>query len=339
MTHGSLFSGIGGFDLAASWMGWENIFHCERDEFGQKVLAHHFPNSKLYDDVRTMDANKYRGRIDVLTGGFPCQPFSLAGKRKGKEDERHLWPSMLRIIGECRPRYVVGENVKGLVSWSDGMVLEEVCVDLENLGYSVQPYLIPACAKNAPHQRTRVWFVAYSNDDRTGGTSRRDESESRSEGIQERDKVQLANESDSIREGDAPDSELIRLELTEKPRSLEESEGKTWLDIAKHIATNGERKNAPDTFSARCEGERKFTKPTTQKRISDSCDTWENFPTVPPVCGGDDGLPKELDGITFPKWRRQSVAAYGNAIVPQIAHSIFEAIDIMDREFNALDVN
>ena len=299
MTHGSLFSGIGGFDLAASWMGWENIFHCERDEFGQKVLAYHFPNSKLYDDVRTMDANKYRGRIDVLTGGFPCQPFSLAGKRKGKEDERHLWPSMLRIIGECRPRYVVGENVKGLVGWSNGMVLEEVCVDLENIGYSVQPYLIPACAKNAPHQRMRVWFVAYSNDDRTGRTSRRDES--RSEGIQERDKVQLANESDSLRYIHAPNSDS--------------STGKI-----EPISRQGQGKSiGRDSQTIR--------------------NRWQDFPTVPPVCGGNDGLPKELDGITFPKWRRQSVAAYGNAIVPQIAHSIFEAIDIMDREFNALDVN
>jgi DNA (cytosine-5)-methyltransferase 1 len=301
MTHGSLFSGIGGFDLAASWMGWENIFHCERDEFGQKVLAHHFPNSKLYDDVRTMDANKYRGRIDVLSGGFPCQPFSLAGNRKGKEDERHLWPSMLRVIRECRPRYVVGENVKGLVGWSDGMVLEEVCVDLENIGYSVQPYLIPACAKNAPHQRMRVWFVAYSNDDGTGRTSRRDESEVRSEGVQERDKVQQLNESDSLRGSNAPDTDS--------------STGKI-----EPISRQGQGKSiGRDSQTIR--------------------NRWEEFPTVTPVCGGDDGLPEELDGITFPKWRRQSVAAYGNAIVPQIAHSIFEAIDIMDREFNPLDVN
>lgn len=304
MTHGSLFSGIGGFDLAASWMGWENIFHCERDEFGQKVLAHHFPNSKLYDDVRTMDANKYRGRIDVLSGGFPCQPFSLAGKRKGKEDERHLWPSMLRVIRECRPRYVVGENVKGLVGWSDGMVLEEVCVDLENIGYSVQPYIIPACAKNAPHRRSRVWFVAYSNDSGIRGTSRQDEGKVKFKGVQERNKVQQLDESDSLWGSNAPYTAGERLQRREDKRRI----GKIGKDGDKRIA----------------------------RRIRTE---WEDFPTVPPVCGGDDGLPKELDGITFPKWRRESIKAYGNAIVPQIAHSIFEAIDIMDREFNPLDVN
>lgn len=287
MKHGSLFSGIGGFDLAASWMGWENIFHCERDEFGQKVLAHHFPNSKLYDDVRTMDANKYRGRIDVLSGGFPCQPFSVAGKRKGTEDSRHLWPQMLRVIRECRPRYVVGENVKGLVGWSNGMVLEEVCVDLENLGYSVQPYLIPACAKNAPHRRDRVWIVAHNHN-----------------GNGQKERLQTGRQVD-----------VYRIEGNRNAPDTDSSTGKI-----EPISRQGQGKSiGRDSQTIR--------------------NRWQDFPTVPPVCGGDDGLPKELDGITFPKWRRQSVAAYGNAIVPQIAHSIFEAIDIMDREFNALDVN
>ena len=119
MKHGSLFSGIGGFDLAAEWMGWENVFHCEREPFAQKVLKYHFPNSKLYDDITTFDATDYAGRIDILTGGFPCQPYSTAGKRQGTEDERHLWPQMLRIIREIKPRFVVGENVRGLIScWS-----------------------------------------------------------------------------------------------------------------------------------------------------------------------------------------------------------------------------
>ena len=125
LTHGSLFSGIGGFDLASEWMGWKNVFHCEYDPFCQKVLKHHFPNSKLYKDVRKFDATDYAGRIDLLSGGFPCQPFSNAGLRKGTEDERHLWPEMLRIIREVSPKYVVGENVRGLLNWSGGLVFSE----------------------------------------------------------------------------------------------------------------------------------------------------------------------------------------------------------------------
>ena len=154
MTHGSLFSGIGGFDLAAHWMGWDNIFHCEWNEFSQKVLKHHFPKSKSYNDITKTDFSIHRGKIDILTGGFPCQPYSSAGERLGKADERHLFPEMLRAIKEIKPRWIIGENVRGLVSWEGGLVFHEVCSDLEREGYEVQPVLIPAAAKNAPHNST-----------------------------------------------------------------------------------------------------------------------------------------------------------------------------------------
>ena len=163
MKHGSLFSGIGGFDLAAEWMGWENVFHCEWNEFGQKVLKHHFPKAISYNDITQTDFTIHRGRIDIITGGFPCQPYSAAGKRLGKDDERHLWPHMLRAIREIQPRWVVGENVLGLVNWSGGLVFEEVQADLEAEGYEVQPYVLPAASVNAPHRRDRVWFVAYAH--------------------------------------------------------------------------------------------------------------------------------------------------------------------------------
>jgi len=120
MTHGSLFSGIGGFDLAAEWMGWDNVFHCEWNPFGQKVLKHHFPNSISYNDITKTNFSIHEGSIDILTGGFPCQPYSNAGKQLGKSDERHLFPEMLRAIKEIKPRYIVGENVRGLVSWGGG---------------------------------------------------------------------------------------------------------------------------------------------------------------------------------------------------------------------------
>lgn len=162
MTHGSLFSGIGGFDLAAEWMGWENKFHCEWNEFGQKVLHHYWPQAELFTDIKKSNFTKYANRIDVLSGGFPCQPYSQAGKRLGKEDDRHLWPQMLRAIREISPSWVVGENVRGLTNWNGGVVFDEVQADLEAAGYEVTPFLLPACAVNAPHRRDRVWFIAYA---------------------------------------------------------------------------------------------------------------------------------------------------------------------------------
>ena len=163
MTHGSLFSGIGGFDVAAEWAGWENMFHCEWNEFGQRVLNYYWPKAISYGDITKTDFSIWRGRIDVLTGGFPCQPYSQAGKRLGKEDDRHLWPEMLRAIREIQPTWVVGENVFGIVNWNGGLVFDEVQANLEAEGYEVQAYVLPACAVNAPHRRDRVWFVAYSN--------------------------------------------------------------------------------------------------------------------------------------------------------------------------------
>jgi DNA (cytosine-5)-methyltransferase 1 len=174
MRHGSLFSGIGGFDLAAEWMGWENVFHCEINPFCQQILKYHFPDAETLTDIKETDFTIYRGKIDILSGGFPCQPFSLAGKRKGKEDDRHLWPEMLRAIREIQPGWIVGENVFGIVNWSGGMVFDEVQTSLEAEGYEVQPFILPACGVNAPHRRDRVWFVAYNNEcsKRSPGTSR-----------------------------------------------------------------------------------------------------------------------------------------------------------------------
>ncbi len=166
LRHGSLFSGMGGFDLAARWMGWDNIFHCEKDPFAQKILKHHFPESISYHDIKETDFKIHSNTIDILSGGFPCQPFSMAGKRKGTEDDRHLWPWMLGAIRDVKPRWVVGENVLGLVNWSGGLVFEEVQSDLEAEGYQVQTFILPACAVDAPHRRDRCWIVAYNNNAR-----------------------------------------------------------------------------------------------------------------------------------------------------------------------------
>lgn len=166
MKHGSLFNGIGGFQLAAAWMGWTNLFSCEIDDFCNKVTKKHFPDCIQHGDIKTTDFTVYRGRINVLSGGFPCQPFSDAGNRKGTEDERYLWGEMLRAIREVQPSYVVGENVRGLTTWNRGMVFDQVQADLETEGFEVLPFLLPACGKNALHKRDRIWFVAHSKSER-----------------------------------------------------------------------------------------------------------------------------------------------------------------------------
>jgi len=163
LRHGSLFSGIGGFDLAAEWAGWENVFHCEWNPFGQQVLKHYWPNAESFNDITKSDFSKYEHTVDIISGGFPCQPFSTAGDRRGTEDNRYLWPTMLDVIRTVKPRYVVGENVHGLVNWNNGLVFNTVCADLEAEGYEVQAFLLPAAAVGALHKRERIWFVAYSN--------------------------------------------------------------------------------------------------------------------------------------------------------------------------------
>jgi len=250
LKHGSLFSGIGGFDLAAQWMGWENVFHCEWNEFGQRILKHYWPKAISYEDITKTDFSIHRGKIDILTGGFPCQPYSSAGKRLGKEDDRHLWPEMLRAIREIAPKYVVGENVSGLLSWNGGLVFNEVQADLEAEGYEVQPCVLPAAAVNAPHRRDRVWFITNSNGSMRKRWSSRNETQER-----------------------------------EKPN------------------------------------EKQFRRYNELYRTD-----FQKFPSESPLCSGNDGVSNQLDRITFPKWRNESIKAYGNAIVPQVAYQIFKAL-------------
>lgn len=188
MIHLDLFSGIGGFAIAVDevW-GRENVEHifCDIEPFAQEVLKKHWPGSYIYDDIRSItnttgeglegsagsgEEGRTAGRSSspgerpfILTGGFPCQPFSAAGLRRGTADDRHLWPEMLRVIRLTEPQWVIAENVRGLVTWNEGLVLEQVCSDLEAAGYEVQPLIIPAVAVNAPHRRDRIWFVAHRN--------------------------------------------------------------------------------------------------------------------------------------------------------------------------------
>jgi DNA (cytosine-5)-methyltransferase 1 len=311
LRHGSLFSGIGGFDLAAEWMGWDNVFHCEWNEFGQKVLKHYWPQAESFSDITKTDFTKYYGTVDIITGGFPCQPYSTAGKRKGKEDERHLWPEMCRAIREISPRFVVGENVRGLTNWNGGLVFEEVCAELESLGYQVAPVIIPACAVGAPHRRERIWFVAYAD----GAEQRNDRRTNNSEA----EKIWRENEGNVSRKlssyGNASNANGSPTKYTiQTRRNLPTSEISTRPTIQpqslrlQESAKNGELERPRSKFAS--------------ERTN-----WDQFPTQSPVCSRDDGFSSELDGITFPKWRNESIKAYGNAIVPQVAFQIFKALE------------
>lgn len=161
MRHLDLFSGIGGFALAARWCGWRTVGFCEVDEWCQRVLAKNFPGVPIHDDIQTLTGATVEawGGADVLTGGFPCQPYSVAGKRRGAEDDRALWPEMRRVIAEVRPRWVLGENVTGIIR----LELDAVLSDLEALGYTCWPLVIPAVGTDAPHRRDRVWIVAHAD--------------------------------------------------------------------------------------------------------------------------------------------------------------------------------
>jgi DNA (cytosine-5)-methyltransferase 1 len=367
MKHGSLFSGLGGFDLAAEWMGWENIFHCEWMEFPRKVLDYHFPNANSHIDICKTDFKKYANKIDILTGGFPCQPFSMAGKRKGTDDERYLWGEMLRAIQEIKPAFVIAENVAGILSIDDGLVFEQVCLDLEAEGYEVQPFIIPAAAKNAPHRRDRVWFVATNtlsvrlqqcqNGTEMEGGQREicRERNQFTNGIKTNGEISNAtntnsnglnqcngnNEKHSSKAGvnaqrDAKQSDVNgnatnpdgrRTQTRQDGEVLGESDTK---EKARGFVYDGIQRNATNTKGTR--GERECVKGQRQVqsdgRNSRTIPTnFQEFPTQPPICGGDDGLPTELDGITFSKWRSESIKGYGNAIVPQIALEIFKQLE------------
>ena len=372
MTHGSLFSGIGGFDLAAEWAGWDNKFHCEWNDFGQKILKYYWPQAESYGDITKTDFRKWRGQIDVLTGGFPCQPFSQAGKRAGAEDDRYLWPEMLRAIEEIRPTWVVGENVAGIttmvqpytetkvesqasifeastniITEEAEFVVETVCSDLERIGYAVQPIIIPACAVSAPHRRDRVWFVAKNTkcDGRLCGEFEQEGAENGKFGdFSTRDCNRICEQKNA---GITSDSYSKRQQTGCELQESSKKEQFTRFnskDTCSRTITDSEStrkqgqcqcEHGDDTYSdsTRLQGSKKrgslreSREKSNQQPTRFFCTNWQDFPTQPPVCGGNDGLSRELDGITFPKWRAESIKAYGNAIVPQVAYQIFEAIN------------
>ena len=407
IRHASLFSGIGAPELAALWLGWQNVFHCEINEFCNTILNYWFPNSINYENIKTTDFSRWQGQIDILTGGFPWQPFSSAGRRLGTDDDRYLWPEMLRVIRQIQPTFVIGENVAGILSMvqpgeevkvgsttslfeenddiyqkKQEFVVETVCSDLEREGYSVQPFVIPACAVGAPHQRDRVWFVARRNvptsptDTMYEGILRRpsvNENEGKSQRLQERNEIQQPTEPNSLLRyapdtfNTGPEGMRERQNSTDtlrnsaqsnpnnnfQPRSCKDgpisantlcpglqeegiefqTEGVTRNIPQMGLATDSRSERRDESYDDN--GEPQVTpqeERCTEQPVGADCpqNWWRDFPTIPPVCRGNDGLPFDISRLTIPfsRWRQESIKALGNSMVPQVVFELFKAIDM-----------
>lgn len=342
-VHASLFSGFGAADLAATWMGWDNAFWCEIEDFPRVVLSYWFPKSKGYGNIKETDFTSWRGKIDVLTGGFPCQPFSVAGQRKGQKDDRYLWPEMLRAIREIQPTWVIGENVGGIISMvqpgsevtvesqaslfdasdketllEQEYVVETVCRDLEQEGYSIQPVVIPACAVGAPHRRDRIFFIAYRADAGTESLQREGE-----DGIY---RSEITSDSKCTGSGQVQQEIQSKKSNGDSINSIGHERNVTHTN-PKRFSTIG------FTSSINKEGWENENRCPMQSSCNvggaSRTDWWKEFPTQSPICRGNDGLSFDVDNLTIPftKWRQESIKGYGNAIVPQVMYEIFKAIE------------
>lgn len=319
-----LFAGIGGFSLAGHWLGWETIAFVEKEPYCQKVLAKNFPGVPIHGDIRDYKPKRYAA--DIICGGFPCQPFSSAGKRKGKEDDRFLWPEMLRVIREAQPTFVVGENVAGILSMDNGAVFEEICLSLEDEGYAVQSFIIPAQAIGAPHRRDRVWIVGYSeHNGRNAAAFKRGTSKAET-------KSRLC--------------EPERSDTAHRDVQFATNAGYTEPQ-GRHEAKKGDNRSFAKGQPEKCKPAPSFCnaanpqsirtqrnwpcwqqKPQSQagKRVSGCNDsgTWQTnwYEVATRLCRMDDGVPSWVDGH-----RTARLKALGNAIVPQVAYQVFLSID------------
>lgn len=320
ITHYDLFAGIGGFSIALEEVFYdEPIRHifCEWESFPTAVLRQHWPDGEFWGDIAELVAHTERtrlqreqheteteGRYDqsdrsrcdqelqsftIVTGGFPCQPFSHAGRRKGTADDRYQWPNMFQVIRNVKPEWVIAENVRGLVTWNEGMVLEQVCADLESEGYEVQPFIIPAVAVGAPHRRDRVWIVAHRYDQRATAGHR---------------EVQKTDGKIPERYDDAEPS-----------------------DAANNIDADAGRERRQPREQEKIHTER-TTSSRPQHAYPDWSRNWQEVAFETCHDGLDDGISRDMGGTTISsaRWRKEGLKAYGNAIVPQVAMQIMKGI-------------
>ena len=327
-----LFAGIGGFSLAAHWMGWETAGFVEWDKYNQKVLAKNFPNTPIHGDITTYHGTLHEA--DIITGGFPCQPFSTAGKREGANDSRYLWPEMLRVIREVQPLAVIGENVAGIYSMADGSVFEQVCTDLEDEGYAVQPFCVPACATGAPHRRDRWWFCAIKNADSAGNGRLQTKGGKREQ----------RNAEPAIQVRTTPNAEETECKQSGRARARREGFANDHS-----FAPNSESKQKHATAAGRLQpqfgnGDMQLDTHTCKKRLArgelnrapDQRDAWKQAlgstaelhengwaQVAARLCRVDDGLPTWVD-----RHRTNRLKSLGNSIQPQVAYEILKALDL-----------
>ena len=358
-----LFSGIGGFSYAAETLigGYETVAFCEMDEFCQKVLKKHWPQVPIFDDVRTLDAARL-GRIDICTFGFPCQPVSQAGVQKGESDDRWLWDEIIRILQVSKPKYIIAENVRGLISIQDGLLIEKCLSDLEAEGYEVQPIIIPACAKNAPHRRDRVWIIGQNVDDSNDSTDRAKRGKTREKNSLQKEYRQTGFSWFSDRTGD--DSEPMADTSSLRGQNISRNNKKSATRSAKNenvkfgnSCTTDTGSNVANSDSIRCRGgsckgcsdckrqvlstERKGREVGSEvKGCSQSCGTSRSVEqrVGDMVDGLSTGLlrhfdraPEHIPRVTKgEKDRAKKLKALGNSIVPQVAAEILLAIRISE---------
>lgn len=323
LTHLSLFSGIGGLDLAAEMAGFTTVGQCEWADYPTKVLEKHWPDVPRWRDIRTLTGGSFYERtrlraVDVISGGFPCQPFSVAGKRRGKEDDRYLWPEMLRVISELRPTWVVGENVAGIVN----MALDQVYADLENEGYAVQAFIIPACAVDAPHRRDRVCIVGWKRSACNLFYSNSESAEYKNIGKSEKGKQEQPRVGGLYT--DVSDSESIRLQRERPCRE----------QIRRARSEKAQPERRCDVLSDTDNGCRTLRRDGELPAVEETATSWadhrgraaeyvagEWWPTEPNVGRVANGVPSRVDRLK----------CLGNAVVPQQFYPIFQAIADVER--------
>ena len=342
-----LFSGLGGFSLGLENTGYfETIAFCDNNQYSKLILDKHWKGVKIYDDVREITKEKFKEDgiefPDIITGGFPCQPFSVAGKQKGTSDDRHLWPEMFRIIKAFKPRFVIGENVRGIVNIQDGVVFETVCTNLEDEGYEVQPFNIPAAGVGAPHRRERIWFIAVREDvantignDEGREISRSDEETRR---IQEEHRTEhsttgKSSRTSEVRNGDngyettesnVADTEGLRFRgRSGEERGIKKNEFQQTEQKGSSFRSETERRSSQsggddvaNTIGERGRSritERQDAEDVRQSPQSSNTGWWHVEPNVGRVAHGIPGRVHRLKGL-------------GNSIVPQIVEEIGKAI-------------
>tara|TARA_R100000773_G_scaffold21479_1_gene19064 strand:- start:176 stop:1222 length:1047 start_codon:yes stop_codon:yes gene_type:complete len=335
-THIDLFSGIGGFALACRWAGIETIAFCEIEKYAQRVLRKNFSGIRIFEDVRQFPATEFREPF-LLTGGYPCQPFSQAGKRRGAEDDRHLWPSMFGIIRTSRPTWILAENVAGHVT----LGLDEVLADLESEEYAVQPIIVPACAVDAPHRRDRVWVMARNSksnsinqigkiqerqDSNTrricnvGNSQRNSEGRaygSESGGSKRERKDENIIERDEVGRDSGNASREVAMGNAKKQRGNERNRGcnENRESQIPELGNASREVAFADSNRRRCEKRESERKSLSDFNLESESDgrLWSAEPNVGRVAHG---IPRRVDRLR----------GLGNAIVPQVAYEIIKAM-------------